>query len=246
MYGHLPSEVPDTRLGPVSLPPGISGYAWLRTPLTLKKEIFCVGRKLGSQSLAMAYNLHYELHGIGCISAAIPSPSRKAYNAFRQLEWDVGFSPAFRFQPINNSGASVRYTPGYVGALSGRTREWHISMNAAASSALNYTALPVSWVLRRALARNRNYRDTVDWLLNRVVLRRAYVVLTSATAACWIVMDPFLSHLQAEVRYPDPLIVGNTEYALDRKPDSYSHRLTDAPYCADEGAWVLDRYCVKL
>lgn len=196
----------------------------------------------------MAYNLHYEINGMACISAAIPNKRRGSYTAFRQLEWSVGFSPHFRFVPLRG-GAEVRYTPGCVGALSGRTKTWHISMNAAPSAAgfeINYRSLPVSWVLRQALARDEPYDDTVDWLLRQTVIRRAYALITCAHAACWIVMDPEISYVQQSAGYPDKLIVRNSEYEESATPREYSTKLSDAPYQADDGAWVLDRYAVKL
>jgi len=241
-YGSLPAEVPDIILPEIDIPDSLTALALLRAPFSLKKELLVIGKKLGSLSKAVAYNLHYELTGSGCISAAIPDEKKGRYVAFRRLEWTVGFEPRFAFYPLTRR-TKVRQTAGYVGALSGASSSWHISMNYSPSRpGINVNALPVSWVIRHAIAKDRSYDATIAWLLKRQVVRGAYVTIVSKDRACCLHMDSRRSELLHEAEYPDVFVIGNDDYPCDIIPDDYNRHLSDVPYKSKPGDFTLDTY----
>jgi hypothetical protein len=248
MYGQLPLRIPDIEMPPIALPGWLNGFAWLRTPRALKRELRVLGDLLGNRNMAMTYNLHYELSGLGCVAAAIPNEATGTYIAYRQLEWDVGFAPHFQFEPLKGN-SEVRYTPGFVGALSGKTPSWHISMNYAPDSHIdiNWMAQPVAWVIREALARGEGYAATRDWLLEQQVVRKAYVTLVGSHDACWINMDPRWSQVHMEVEYPETLVVGNDTDEIEFCSEEWEDVEGHGPFQAESAdAWVLDKYAVQL
>lgn len=256
-YGHLPMAIPDAELPEITLPRWLTSFAWLRTPRELKSELDHIGALMGNRDQAMAYNLHYEITGMGCISAAIPDKRQKKYSAYRRLEWEVGFAPRFSCMPLFGTEACVRFTPGYVGALSGRTADWHISMNYAPDSYdINYRGLPVSWILRHALAMGRSYQATINWLKKQTVVKRAFVLITGEKRAAWLTLDTSCSYIESEVEWPKELVVGNEydEVWFDPdewkgiKPQTWGDWKQDGnPYQAgSEDAWVLDQYITRI
>lgn len=249
MYGTLRhQDVPDVPI--ITLPGWLQSMAWLKTPRLLKPEIKAIANQLGSKETAIAYNLHYELSGLGCITAALPANDLDGYKFCRQLEWDVGFSPAFDFQQIQGVAhlAKVRHTAGFVGALSGHTQQWSIAMNYAPDIdvGVNIHAQPVAWLIRKAIARGKGYAETRDWLLKQRVIRAAYVTIVSHDQAAWLALGvegggPLRNFIVEEKKYPDTLMVGNEMAEIYTSPDDWENVCMDA-YQAEPHAWILDRY----
>ena len=219
---------------------------WLRTltPAPLRSELRALATQLGSWSKAYFWNLHYEIFGGACVSAVLPGKSGYVYH--RRMEWDVGFTPRFDFREIA-PGCVIRYTPGYVGALSGYTANWHIAMNAEPGGEdidiVDAYGLPASWILRRAIARNRGFTETVDWLLKQRAVRGAFVLIASRTQAYWIDLQKgWNTEVFEQASFPDALVVGNSYEPAEMDDQGWVGK-TDAPYQAESAdAWVLDQY----
>lgn len=232
----LPADIP-----PLGLPGWLSAMVLSRTPARLRWEMRHVAGGV-SLDTVYAYNLHYELCGLGCITAAVPQRNR--YRFYRRLDWPVGFCPVFSFAALENTklGTYVRYTPGFVGALSGCTSEWCVAMNMSPEShmGIRMAGRPMAWILREALARGENYQKTKHWLLQQEPIRQAFVVLVAPKQACWLLVGGRVTCVLKEVVYPQPLVVGNamsesTLYA----PEWRSVGM--APFQGSDG-FVLDRY----
>jgi len=247
MHGILPTELPHALPNQRALPRELADFSWLRIPKGLMPELVQLTKLVGSRSRTLEMNLDYELSGIGCVSAAVPSRVG-TYAAYRRLEWSVGYAPKFHFAQLGQGIGKVRYTPGYVGALSGYTPEWHVSMNYSPTShhGIDWYKQPASWVLREALARGMSYGKTKEWLLQQRVIREAYVTLVGKDKASWLIIGPFGAVVHKEVSYPTPLVVCNSEYEGWLDP-TYWRAVTSAPYQAPSiYDFVLDRYTVQL
>ncbi len=242
----------NTGIVPVDEAPTIRAPTWarvwhkLRTPLSLRHELGGIGFAMGDISKALAYNLHYELSGGGCISAAIPG--KKFYIAYRRLEWAVGFSPVFRREKLQgvSHNAWVRRTPGYVGALSGGTDDYHISMNFSPEAHWCGFSLPMSWRIRGVLATCPRYEDAINYFVGQEnkVMVSAYVVIVGKKKAAWLDVAETSSYIDG-VEFPTPLVVGN-DYEEEEMPDTITRRNSTKEYQAPAGAWVLDEYKCRL
>ena len=242
-YGVLPVEVPnDLPAVDTSLIDQVRPLIWHLIPKPLKVEIKSIGDRIGSLSRALHWNLHYEILGGGCVAAAVPG--NDGYVFHRRLEWDVGFTPAFRFVPLTPAGW-VRYTPGFVGALSGCTPGWDIAMNASdfePIDPLGVRGLPVAWVVREAIARGEDLEATVRWLCKQRVMRDGFVTLVGPLEAYWLLLSQDGGTTLLHKRYPRPLVVRNsmTEGTMDECGWAGA---STAPYrAATADAWVLDQY----
>lgn len=237
----LPADVP-----PLTLSPWLVEIFANITPPRLLLEMSEMAGTVPLNTV-YAYNLHYELHGMGCITAAVPT-RRGSYRFCRRLDWLVGFNPVFRSVPLAGTvaGTRVRYTPGFVGALSGYTQEWGVAMNMSPRSfaGIELAGTPMAWILRRALARSKEYADTKRWLLRQVPIRPSFVILVAARKACWLQVGGDQTGVMKEVNYPTPLVVGNsmTETSLFL-PEWQGVR--EEPFQSTNG-FVLDRYTHAL
>lgn len=212
---------------------------WLNQAGDMGDELADVVERLGVER-GLAFNLHYELAGGGCVSAAVPY--RSQYRWYRKLEWSCGFAPQFEFKQltgVNWAKAMVRHTPGYVGALSGFTDEWHVSMNMAPGF-WDPAGMPASWVLREAIASGRSFVNTQHWLLQQRVIRPVYLLLATRRHAVWLYLGAGKSgkatenQLLAQAQCPVPLIVGNA--AVQSTMDRVNPKAKSGPYQAGKSS----------
>jgi hypothetical protein len=244
----LPAEVPD--IPQFNLAALFRAYIWWKTPWALDLEMNQIATASGrSKDLVLFYNLHYEISGGGCISAALPE--ERGYLFHRQLHWHVGYQPWFMWTALTPT-AVVRYTPGFVGALSGATTQWQIAMNAAPGlfdkRGPRYGGRPSAWILREALARGANFEQTMAWLLQQVPVRQTYVTLVADKRAVWIELNAHEpSRIKKLAEWPTSVIVGNDDEELARVGGNMPERLTieDARFQGQPGSMHLDRYTVR-
>lgn len=241
-FGELPIASPACQLPAIVLPGWLKSWVWLRAPSRLYDEMHRISVGIGDLSTTIAYNLHYELSGLGCISAAVPG--KTGYSAYRRLEWCVGFSPAFSEQRLAGVGhrASVRYTPGFVGALSGATDEYHISMNYVPDQQKRVnSSLPAAWLLRGVLASCRSYSAALTTLLASTVAAGVFITLVGHKKAAWLHIDHTQATVVKTVRWPTRLVVGN-EWEEGELPSRLPVRQISVAYKAKANAYVLDEY----
>lgn len=208
---------------------------WLNMAGGMRDELADVVERLGVER-GLAFNLHYELAGGGCVSAAVPY--RSQYRWYRKLEWSCGFAPRFEFKQLSEvswAKCMVRHTPGYIGALSGYTDKWHVSMNMAPGF-WDPAGTPASWVLREAIALGQSFTDTQYWLLNQRVIRPVYLLLATRRHAVWLYLGAGKNgkgtenQLLAQAQCPVPLIVGNSTFQSTM--DRVNQKATSGPYQA--------------
>ena len=247
MYGILQTKKIPKDVPAIKMPAWLATLGKLRTPKQLRREMQASVSATVSFNTVLTYNLHYEISGFGCQSAAVPREDGNGYKFCRRFEWDVGFEPAFSFAPLHGAEEPVRirYTPGFVGALSGHVPgDWAIAMNFSPgydAGGSNVSAMPAAWIIREMLASGYCYEDVRDWLLDKKCIKQAYIILVSQYSACWIVLDPSRSMMLKEVHFPEVLCVGNEVEQDEYDPTDWIG-IGDKPYHADEGEWILDQY----
>ena len=229
-----------------------------RAPKVIWHELETVAAQVGSMELTLYYNLNYELFGLACLSGVLPDWTTGGYRFYRRLEWAVGYNPKFQFVHLTPS-TQVRHTPGFVGALSGGTKEWHLALNAAAdydTGGRNYrTGLPIAWILRQAIAMDRDFDSTCHWLTQQESVCTAFVIIASREEARWIHIGPkggFVHETALVCGYPymhEDLIVKNVWELYDRRQVLAAdwEGIEYGPYqnASTEG-WTLDKYTVLL
>ena len=124
------------------------------TPYTLRKEIKEIAKGYGvSNNQALAANLHYELMGCGCISAALPNPMERRYNVFRQLEWWI--PDEVKSNLVEKGGIETMQMDGSVGCYDGRNIKTDdiVAFNLPPNyhDSTNYFGVPASWLVRKYL-----------------------------------------------------------------------------------------------
>jgi hypothetical protein len=250
IYGSLPTHLPLSLLeemprdADTSLVEPYVNLIWRSIPEPLRTELNLIAEQVGSRSAALLWNLHYEVFGGACVSAVLPSD--EGYMFYRRLEWDVGFTPEFRFEPLNSKSA-VRYTPGFVGALSGYNQHFHIAMNAEPEMGVpDTTAYPVAWHMRKVLASNCTLNKAMNYLLRQRVARGAFVILADHECAVWLHLGGgYDNQIMAYKIYPESLIVGNIYEEKEMDECGWKDRGA-GPFKADDPKdWVLDQYIIK-
>lgn len=250
-FGRLPTHMPLEVLRTMPDLTGTDAFkayakpAWYIIPQQLRKEMSVIADQIGSRYQALMWNAHYEILGGGCVSAALPGPD--GYVFHRRLEWDVGFTPEFRFERLSKH-AFVRYTPGYVGALSGYNEHIHIAMNAEPGlEPVNIPGLPISWYIRKALVANWGIHRTAAWLVEQRAIRGAFVIIASKNEAVWIhTTGRFDREYLLCKTFPEPLVVGNSYHEIEMDNCGWD-AATAGTYKADSpDDWVLDQYIMPI
>lgn len=251
LYGYLPPEIPaDIPEIDTCLIEEYQSIIWPLIPQPMRSEMQIISDGVGGRAKALFWNLHYELFGMGCVSAALPG--KEGYLFHRRLEWDVGFTPEFRFRELK-PGTMIRYTPGYVGALSGYTPHWHISMNAEPemqdmniSDAVKGT--PISWLLRSALAQGRSMQETQCWLMSKRAVRGAFVIMASRKEAVWMHIrgGGHENKILAHRHFPEPLSVGNHYEEREMDELGWAECGCRSYRAENAGDWVLDQYITPV